>query len=258
MSTKVILIQWLSLGGYEKERIQYSFDVWLFIPDEDKLVMNEEDVIIDNRLSKLLNFFCQNPKIVFSRDELINEVWNGSILTDQVITQAIFELRKILKVAERHSMGHIITVPKRGYKLDVDVHKTILVPASVTTNTVSVADVEPSPSIQTNAPDTSPVFGEDKRQVETKAESVTGQSLSNSQQSSTAKTILEESKESSIKPTSKQPASQEPVDSKSSDSSTIQSVQQSSVNKTANDKQAPIAANKPQKERLVLWYLEAL
>ncbi|UPR55044.1 winged helix-turn-helix domain-containing protein [Vibrio cyclitrophicus] len=231
----------------KKERIQYSFDVWLFIPDEDKLVMNEEDVIIDNRLSKLLNFFCQNPKIVFSRDELINEVWNGSILTDQVITQAIFELRKILKVAERHSMGHIITVPKRGYKLDVDVHKTILVPASVTTNTVSVADVEPSPSIQTNAPDTSPVFGEDKRQVETKAESVTGQSLSNSQQSSTAKTILEESKESSIKPTSKQPASQEPVDSKSSDSSTIQSVQQSSVNKTANDKQAPIAANKPQK-----------
>ncbi len=103
----------------KKERIQYSFDVWLFIPDEDKLIMNDEDklimndedVIIDNRLSKLLNFFCQNPKIVFSRDELINEVWNGSILTDQVITQAIFELRKILKAAERHSMGHIITVP---------------------------------------------------------------------------------------------------------------------------------------------------
>ncbi|UXA00390.1 winged helix-turn-helix domain-containing protein [Vibrio splendidus] len=253
----------------KKERIQYSFDVWLFIPDEDKLVMNEEDVIIDNRLSKLLNFFCQNPKIVFSRDELINEVWNGSILTDQVITQAIFELRKILKAAERHSMGHIITVPKRGYKLDVDVQKTILVPASVTTNTVSVADIEHAsnsfdtyPSIQTNAPDTSPVLGEDKKQIETKAESVTGQSLSNSQQSSTAKTILEESKESSIKPTSKQPASQEPVDSKSSDSnqgasshvhsshtdsSTVQSVQQSSVNKTANDKQAPIAANKPQK-----------
>lgn len=120
-------------------------------------------------------FFCQNPKIVFSRDELINEVWNGSILTDQVITQAIFELRKILKAAERHSMGHIITVPKRGYKLDVDVHKTILVPASITTNTVSVADIEhasnsfdTSPSIQTNAPDTSPVFGEDKNKSKQK------------------------------------------------------------------------------------------
>lgn len=224
----------------KKERIQYSFDVWLFIPDEDKLIMNEEDVIIDNRLSKLLNFFCQNPKIVFSRDELINEVWNGSILTDQVITQAIFELRKILKSAERHSMGHIITVPKRGYKLDVDVHKTILVPASVTTNTVSVADVEPSPSIQSEAPDTSPVLGEDKKQQV-------------------------EPKEDSVDHLSEQPASQEstqPVDSKSSDSnqgasshvhsshtdsSTVKAVQHSPVNKTASDKQAPIAANKPQK-----------
>ena len=256
----------------KKERIQYSFDVWLFIPDEDKLIMNDEDVIIDNRLSKLLNFFCQNPKIVFSRDELINEVWNGSILTDQVITQAIFELRKILKAAERHSMGHIITVPKRGYKLDVDVHKTILVPASVTTNTVSVTDMNHAPnafgsfpSTQSDAPDTSPVLDEDKKQqVEPKAESVTGENLI-SNQGSEAKTVLEESEESSIDATSEKPASQEPiqpvdqqpsasrpsdssyVDPSHTDSSTAQSVQQSPVNKTANDKQAPIAENKPQK-----------
>ncbi|MDP2491607.1 winged helix-turn-helix domain-containing protein [Vibrio splendidus] len=261
----------------KKERIQYSFDVWLFIPDEDKLIMNDEDVIIDNRLSKLLNFFCQNPKIVFSRDELINEVWNGSILTDQVITQAIFELRKILKAAERHSMGHIITVPKRGYKLDVDVHKTILVPASVTTNTVSVADMNHAPnafgsfpSTQSDAPDTSPVLDEDKKQqVEPKAESVTGENLI-SNQGSEAKTVLEESEESSIDATSEKPASQEPIqpvdpqpsaskpsasrpsasrpsDSSYVDSSTAQFIQQSPVNKTANDKQAPIAENKPQK-----------
>ncbi|MEZ9861425.1 winged helix-turn-helix domain-containing protein [Vibrio splendidus] len=256
----------------KKERIQYSFDVWLFIPDEDKLIMNDEDVIIDNRLSKLLNFFCQNPKIVFSRDELINEVWNGSILTDQVITQAIFELRKILKAAERHSMGHIITVPKRGYKLDVDVHKTILVPASVTTNTVSVADMNHAPnafgsfpSTQSDAPDTSPVLDEDKKQqVEPKAESVTGENLINDQ-GSEAKTVLEESEESSIDATSEKPASQEPiqpidpqpsasrpsdssyVDPSHTDSSTAQFIQQSPVNKTANDKQAPIAENKPQK-----------
>lgn len=122
----------------KKERIQYSFDVWLFIPDEDKLIIDSEDVIIDNRLSKLLDFFCQNPNIVFSRDELINEVWNGSILTDQVITQAIFELRKTLKLAERHSMGYIITVPKRGYKLDVEVKKNVLVSSPVEVNAISV------------------------------------------------------------------------------------------------------------------------
>ncbi|UPR59876.1 winged helix-turn-helix domain-containing protein [Vibrio sp. ED004] len=138
----------------KKERIQYSFDVWLFIPDEDKLIMDNEDVIIDNRLSKLLDFFCQNPKIVFSRDELINEVWNGSILTDQVITQAIFELRKTLKSAERHSMGYITTVPKRGYKFDVEVQKTVLVPPPIVTNTVSLADTVSSDETASQEPAT--------------------------------------------------------------------------------------------------------
>ncbi|MEZ8722545.1 winged helix-turn-helix domain-containing protein [Vibrio pomeroyi] len=141
----------------KKERIQYSFDVWLFIPDEDKLIMDNEDVIIDNRLSKLLDFFCQNPKIVFSRDELINEVWNGSILTDQVITQAIFELRKTLKSAERHSMGYITTVPKRGYKFDVEVQKTVLVPPPIVTNTVSLADTVSYDETASQAQEASPV-----------------------------------------------------------------------------------------------------
>lgn len=138
----------------KKERIQYSFDVWLFVPDEDKLIMDNEDVIIDNRLSKLLDFFCQNPNIVFSRDELINEVWNGSILTDQVITQAIFELRKTLKSAERHSMGYIITVPKRGYKLDVEVQKTILIHPSMVAKTLPVSDVYEN----TDQPESASIF----------------------------------------------------------------------------------------------------
>ena len=184
-----------------------------------------------------------------------------------MITQAIFELRKILKAAERHSMVHIITVPKRVYKLEVDVHKTILVPASCTTNTVSVTDMNHAPnafdsfpSTQSDAPDTSPVWDEDKKQqVEPKAESVTGESLISDQGSET-KTVPEESEESSIDATSEKPASQElvqPVDPQPSDSSyvdpshtdssTAQFIQQSPANKTANDKQAPIAENKPQK-----------
>lgn len=100
-------------------------DEWVFIPYEDKFILHGEDIIIDNRLSKLFHFLCDNPETVFSRDELINEVWNGSILTDQVITQAIFELRKILKQHGNHPYGYIVTVPKRGYKLDAKVQQII-------------------------------------------------------------------------------------------------------------------------------------
>lgn len=108
----------------KNQKVQFKIDDWVFYPYEDKFVLHGEDIVIDNRLSKLFHFLCENPDTVFSRDELINEVWNGSILTDQVITQAIFELRKILKQHGNHPYGYIVTVPKRGYKLDATVEKS--------------------------------------------------------------------------------------------------------------------------------------
>ncbi|GAM53950.1 transcriptional activator of cad operon [Vibrio ishigakensis] len=109
----------------KNQKVQFRIDEWLFVPYEDKFILHGETIVIDNRLSKLFHFLCENPDIVFSRDELINEVWNGSILSDQVITQAIFELRKILKQHGNHPYGYIVTVPKRGYKLDATVERII-------------------------------------------------------------------------------------------------------------------------------------
>ncbi|AQS37336.1 DNA-binding protein with winged-HTH domain [Shewanella psychrophila] len=102
-------------------KVNYQIDNWIFIPHENKLILDGLETLIDNRLSNLLLYLCQNPMTTLSRDELIDEVWKGLVLTDQVITQAIFELRKILKTNHKHLQGYIITVPKRGYKLDIDV-----------------------------------------------------------------------------------------------------------------------------------------
>ncbi|GIU17493.1 DNA-binding transcriptional activator CadC [Shewanella sp. c952] len=103
------------------QKQSYRIDNWFFVPHENRLVLDEQEILIDNRLSNLLLFLCDNPRTTLSRDEIIDHVWKGSILTDQVITQAIFELRKILKTNNQHLQGYIITVPKRGYKLDADV-----------------------------------------------------------------------------------------------------------------------------------------
>ncbi|MGR5091950.1 winged helix-turn-helix domain-containing protein [Vibrio maritimus] len=126
----------------KNQKIQYKIDEWVFLPYEDKFILHGEDIVIDNRLSKLFHFLCENPDTVFSRDELINEVWNGSILTDQVITQAIFELRKILKQHGNHPYGYIVTVPKRGYKLDATVEQVVEAPATVVEATLP-QDEEP-------------------------------------------------------------------------------------------------------------------
>lgn len=58
---------------------------------------------------------------MFNREELIQYVWAGAIVTDQVVTQSIFELRKLLRDGREENTSYVITVPKRGYKLVANV-----------------------------------------------------------------------------------------------------------------------------------------
>ncbi|WP_286295104.1 winged helix-turn-helix domain-containing protein [Vibrio apostichopi] len=95
----------------------FSVDEWLFIPNEGQILFANKTVTIDKRLTKLLEFLCLNPGQTHTRDELIDNVWSGMILTDQ----AVFELRKVLKQNSEQHNSYIITVPKRGYKFEADV-----------------------------------------------------------------------------------------------------------------------------------------
>ncbi len=79
------------------KNISFIVDEWRFVPNEGQIQFADSCITIDNRLSKLLEFLCLNPGLTHTRDELIEQVWGGSVLTDQVVTQAVFELRKVLK-----------------------------------------------------------------------------------------------------------------------------------------------------------------
>lgn len=98
----------------------------LLITTENILKKSGKTYILEPRITKLLSFLAQNQGIVFTRDELIDEVWDGAVVSDQVVTQSIFELRKILKKLDEDHW--IITIPKRGYKLDADVQQIYIDP----------------------------------------------------------------------------------------------------------------------------------
>ncbi|CDT72682.1 winged helix-turn-helix domain-containing protein [Vibrio coralliirubri] len=104
-----------------EKNISFIVDEWLFMPNEGQIQFADSCITIDNRLTKLLEFLCLNPGLTHTRDELIEEVWNGSVLTDQVVTQAVFELRKVLKTHSKRTSSYIVTVPKRGYRFDGEV-----------------------------------------------------------------------------------------------------------------------------------------
>lgn len=114
----------------------FMVEEWRFIPNEGQIQFAESVITIDNRLSKLLEFFCMNPGLTHTRDELIEHVWSGSVLTDQVVTQAVFELRKVLKKHSLDENNYIVTVPKRGYRFDgeVKVEKLTLQQPETTTS----------------------------------------------------------------------------------------------------------------------------
>lgn len=99
----------------------FIVDEWRFVPNEGQIQFSDTQVTIDNRLSKLLEFFCSNPALTHTRDELIDHVWGGTVLTDQAVTQAVFELRKLLKKHSLNRCSYIVTVTKRGYRFDGEV-----------------------------------------------------------------------------------------------------------------------------------------
>ncbi|MCZ8498902.1 hypothetical protein O9929_16195 [Vibrio lentus] len=77
-------------------------------------------------------------------------MWNGSILSDQVITQAILSFVKFtLQTTWEYPHGYIVTVPKRGYKLDAStVDRTIEAP-----KVLIDSDVFRSESLETETSD---------------------------------------------------------------------------------------------------------
>ena len=119
---------------------------WTLSVDDNMLCRPDREVYLEPRLVNLLRFLASNAGTVFGRDTLINEVWDGAEVTDQVVTQSIFELRKILKDGRTDATDYIVTVPKRGYKLVAPVRPLQVV-------SVVMADEQPAPAVNTTLSD---------------------------------------------------------------------------------------------------------
>ncbi|WP_262693431.1 winged helix-turn-helix domain-containing protein [Kordiimonas aquimaris] len=71
--------------------------------------------LLEPKASALLRYFLENPGRDISRDELIQSVWNGHIVTDGAINRVVVRLRR--ELGDESKIKHmIITVPKVGYR----------------------------------------------------------------------------------------------------------------------------------------------
>lgn len=91
---------------------EFRFGEWVFRPGSCTLRRGAESVVLEPRVSDLLEFFLLNPDQVHSHDRLVVEVWQGQVVSDEAVRRAVSVLRR---TAGHALPGCIRTIYKRGY-----------------------------------------------------------------------------------------------------------------------------------------------
>ncbi len=94
----------------------FRLDDWEVFPLQGIIQQGGHRVHVEPKVMDVLLCLARHPGEVVTRDRLLAEVWNGVVVTDDVVTRCISELRTVLRDTGR-DRRFIRTVPKRGYGL---------------------------------------------------------------------------------------------------------------------------------------------
>lgn len=92
-----------------------TFGEWRFQPDQNLLCGPSGDVRIENKQAQVLLYLIACADQVATKDDLLNAVWEGKFVGDDVLAVAISHLRKTLGDDARKPR-FIKTEPRRGYR----------------------------------------------------------------------------------------------------------------------------------------------
>ena len=96
----------------------WQFGNFKFDQSVNLLTSSYEEVLLEPKAASLLAYFINNHTRDISRDELIEHVWSGQIVSDNAINRIVVRLRKALGDEEKIKR-FIVTVPKTGYRFVV-------------------------------------------------------------------------------------------------------------------------------------------
>ncbi len=89
---------------------------WQVLPLAGRLARGDHSVHVEPKVMEVLVCLAQSPGETVSREQLLNEVWDGVVVSEEVLTRAISELRSLLGDTAREKR-YVKTLPKRGYRL---------------------------------------------------------------------------------------------------------------------------------------------
>lgn len=89
----------------------------IFIDTDNQLLIRDgESINLAPKVYDLLIYFCLNHHKIISKDELMDHVWTGTIVTENAISRTLVKVRKAL-ADDPKNPNFIITVPRKGYRM---------------------------------------------------------------------------------------------------------------------------------------------
>jgi len=93
---------------------EFKLGVYHIYPKHNKVSSEESVVKIEPKIMQVLCLLASNQGIVFSRQDIADKLWPETIVGLEVITRAIFELRKVL-ADDPKKPKYIETIARKGY-----------------------------------------------------------------------------------------------------------------------------------------------
>lgn len=87
---------------------------YLITTAHNKITKGELEFRLEPKIMQVLVFLIENRQRVVSREDISESLWPGSVVGLDVITRAIFELRKLFE-DDAKSPRFIETIPRKGY-----------------------------------------------------------------------------------------------------------------------------------------------
>jgi len=105
-----------------KSTLEHEFKIgdWLVQPQLNRLSRSDVTHQIEPKIMQVLLVLAESPGNVVSRKALLDTVWEGTIVSDEVVSRSISELRKAFGDRAREAR-YIETISRGGYRLIADI-----------------------------------------------------------------------------------------------------------------------------------------
>jgi len=110
------------LGGFLGNNFRVG--TWLVQPNLNTIIRDGRTLRLEPKVMAVLVCLSQRAGEPISKEELLQSVWPGTFVSDDVLSRSIFELRRVFEDDARHPTV-IQTIPKKGYRLVAAVEQGI-------------------------------------------------------------------------------------------------------------------------------------